>query len=111
MRASVEVQWFFPIKFAWYKKLMASLYLLIPVSLIFCALAVAIFFWAVNSGQYDDLDGEGERLLFSDDSLDNSDCDEDQETGCVGMESTEKKEVEENLGNKKTAKKGSDTDG
>ncbi len=48
---------------------MASLYLLIPVSLIFCALAIAIFFWAVNSGQYDDLDGEGERLLFGDDDL------------------------------------------
>jgi cbb3-type cytochrome oxidase maturation protein len=47
----------------------ASLYLLIPVSLIFCALAIAIFFWAVNSGQYDDLDGEGERLLFGDDDL------------------------------------------
>lgn len=48
---------------------MASLYLLIPVSLIFCALAIAIFFWAVNSGQYEDLDGEGERLLFGDDPL------------------------------------------
>lgn len=48
---------------------MTSLYLLIPVSLIFCALAIAIFFWAVNSGQYEDLDGEGERLLFSDDQL------------------------------------------
>ena len=48
---------------------MASLYLLIPVSLIFCALAIVIFFWAVNSGQYDDLDGEGERLLFGDDDL------------------------------------------
>jgi cbb3-type cytochrome oxidase maturation protein len=47
---------------------MASLYLLIPVSLIFCALAVAIFFWAVNSGQYDDLDGEGERILFEEDA-------------------------------------------
>lgn len=46
---------------------MASLYLLIPVSLIFCALAIAIFFWAVNNGQYDDLDAEGERLLFGDD--------------------------------------------
>jgi len=46
---------------------MASLYLLIPVSLIFCALALAIFFWAVNNGQYDDLDGEGERILFGDD--------------------------------------------
>ena len=47
---------------------MASLYLLIPVSLMFCALAVAIFFWAVNSGQYDDLDGEGERVLFEDET-------------------------------------------
>lgn len=49
---------------------MTSLYLLIPVSLIFCALAVWFFFWAVNSGQYDDLDGEGERILFDDDPVD-----------------------------------------
>ena len=47
---------------------MTSLYLLIPVSLIFCALAIWFFFWAVNSGQYDDLDGEGERILFDDES-------------------------------------------
>ena len=46
---------------------MASLYLLIPVSLIFCALAVWIFFWAVNNGQYDDLEGEADRILFDDD--------------------------------------------
>lgn len=46
---------------------MASLYLLIPVSLIFCALAVWIFVWAVNSGQYDDLDGDADRILFEDD--------------------------------------------
>lgn len=56
---------------------MASLYLLIPVSLIFCALAIAIFFWAVNSGQYDDLDGEGERLLFGDDDLEEKSSDPD----------------------------------
>jgi cbb3-type cytochrome oxidase maturation protein len=50
---------------------MQSLYLLIPISLIFIALAIRIFFWAVNSGQYDDLDSEGERILFDqEDSLD-----------------------------------------
>jgi cbb3-type cytochrome oxidase maturation protein len=49
---------------------MTSLYLLIPVSLIFCALAIWFFFWAVNSGQYDDLDGEGERILFDDETDD-----------------------------------------
>lgn len=43
---------------------MASLYLLIPVSLIFCARAIWIFFWAVNNGQYDDLEGEADRILF-----------------------------------------------
>jgi cbb3-type cytochrome oxidase maturation protein len=52
----------------------ASLYLLIPVSLIFCALAISIFFWAVNNGQYDDLDAEGERLLFGDDDLEQDQC-------------------------------------
>ncbi|TNE77462.1 MAG: cbb3-type cytochrome oxidase assembly protein CcoS [Gammaproteobacteria bacterium] len=46
---------------------MASLYLLIPVSLIFCALAIWIFFWAVNNGQYDDLEGEANRILFEED--------------------------------------------
>ena len=43
---------------------MESLYLLIPLSLIILALAVGIFFWAVKSGQYDDIDREGERILF-----------------------------------------------
>mgnify|MGYP001048732134 FL=1 len=43
---------------------MESLYLLIPISVIFIAIAIRLFFWAVNSGQYDDLDSEGERILF-----------------------------------------------
>jgi len=44
---------------------MFSLYLLIPISLLFVVLAVSIFCWAVNEGQYDDLDSEGERILFN----------------------------------------------
>ncbi|MAT50010.1 MAG: cbb3-type cytochrome oxidase assembly protein CcoS [Porticoccaceae bacterium] len=47
---------------------MESLYLLIPLSLIVLLIAVAIFVWAVNSGQYDDVDREGERILFDDDN-------------------------------------------
>lgn len=43
---------------------MESLYLLIPLSIVVVALGVRLFFWAVNSGQYDDLDGEAERILF-----------------------------------------------
>jgi len=43
---------------------MDSLYLLIPISLLFLIIAVAVFFWAVNSGQYDDIDREAEQILF-----------------------------------------------
>ena len=43
---------------------MESLYFLIPLSFIVVALGIWLFFWAVNSGQYDDLDGEAERILF-----------------------------------------------
>jgi cbb3-type cytochrome oxidase maturation protein len=42
------------------------LYLLIPLSLAFVALAVAIFFWAVKSGQFEDLEGPAYRILFDD---------------------------------------------
>ena len=49
---------------------MESLYFLIPLSMIVVALGVRLFFWAVNSGQYDDLDGEAERILFDEIELD-----------------------------------------
>ena len=45
---------------------MESLYLLVPVAIIFVVIAVRIFFWAINSGQYDDLNTEGHRILFDD---------------------------------------------
>lgn len=49
---------------------MESLYLLIPIALIFCVIAIRLLIWAVNSGQYDDLDKEAWRIL-ADDDLDN----------------------------------------
>lgn len=45
---------------------MQSLYLLIPVALVFVVLAVRFLFWAIKSGQYDDLNTEGHRILFDD---------------------------------------------
>jgi cbb3-type cytochrome oxidase maturation protein len=41
----------------------ASLYFLIPIALIFCAIAIKLLLWAINSGQYDDLDKEAWRIL------------------------------------------------
>ena len=46
---------------------MKSLYLLIPNSIIFFSIALWVFFWAVKSGQYDDLDSDAERILFDQD--------------------------------------------
>tara|TARA_R110001592_G_scaffold112966_2_gene311626 strand:- start:7302 stop:7511 length:210 start_codon:yes stop_codon:yes gene_type:complete len=46
---------------------MGSLYILLPVALIFFCLMVALFFWAVGDNQFDDLDKEGQRILFDSD--------------------------------------------
>jgi cbb3-type cytochrome oxidase maturation protein len=43
---------------------MESLYLLIPIALIIIVLAIKLLFWAINNGQYDDLNTEGHRILF-----------------------------------------------
>lgn len=45
---------------------MDSLYLLIPLAVLLVALAVWALFWAVRSGQYDDLDTDARRILFDD---------------------------------------------
>lgn len=43
--------------------MLSILYLIIPLSLIIVAVAVAIFFWAVRAGQFDDLEGPAHRVL------------------------------------------------
>ncbi len=45
---------------------MESLYLLIPVALIFVAIGIKLLLWAIDSGQYDDLDKEAWRILADD---------------------------------------------
>ncbi|KZY28498.1 MULTISPECIES: cbb3-type cytochrome oxidase assembly protein CcoS [unclassified Oleiphilus] len=46
---------------------MEILYILIPLSIILVALAIAIFGWAVKNGQYDDLEGPAHSILYDDD--------------------------------------------
>ncbi len=47
---------------------MESLYLLIPIALVFCVIAIRLLLWAIDNGQYDDLDKESWRILDDDDS-------------------------------------------
>ena len=46
---------------------MEILYLLIPLSVLLVFLIGAVFWWSVKSGQFDDLEGPGYRLLMDDD--------------------------------------------
>jgi cbb3-type cytochrome oxidase maturation protein len=45
---------------------MEILFLLIPVSAVLVLVIVGIFGWAVNRGQFEDLEHEGERILQHD---------------------------------------------
>ena len=46
---------------------MEALYLLVPLSLAIVGLATWVFFGAADSGQFDDLEGPGLRILLDDD--------------------------------------------
>jgi cbb3-type cytochrome oxidase maturation protein len=45
---------------------MTILIVLIPLGLLMLLVGIAAFVWAVSNGQYDDLEGEGARILFDD---------------------------------------------
>lgn len=47
---------------------MDSLYLLIPLSVALVFVIGAVFWWAVRSGQFDDLEGPAHRVLMDDDA-------------------------------------------
>jgi len=49
---------------------MESLYLLIPLSVVLVFLIALVFWWSLRSGQFDDLEGPGYRVLMDDDKPD-----------------------------------------
>jgi cbb3-type cytochrome oxidase maturation protein len=49
---------------------MDVIYILLPVALIIVIIIIAIFFWAVRSDQFDDLEGPAHRILMDDDDSD-----------------------------------------
>ncbi len=42
-------------------------YLMIPIAMVFAAIAIVVFFWSVRSDQFEDLDRQGNNILFDDD--------------------------------------------
>jgi cbb3-type cytochrome oxidase maturation protein len=47
----------------------SNLLMLIPVALVLGALGLAGFLWALRSGQFEDLDGAANRILFDYDEV------------------------------------------
>ena len=48
---------------------MSSLLMLIPVALLLGGIGLMAFLWALKTGQFDDLDGAANRILFDDDDM------------------------------------------
>jgi cbb3-type cytochrome oxidase maturation protein len=46
---------------------MKDFFYLIPVALALGAAGLSAFLWSLRNGQYDDLDGDAERILFDED--------------------------------------------
>ena len=56
---------------------MEVIYGLLPAMLLLGLVGVAIFFWAVRSGQYDDMEGAAHRILLDDDAAKESEPKDD----------------------------------
>ena len=54
---------------------MSALLYLIPAALLLGLLGLAAFLWSLRSGQFEDLEGAAERILFDDDEEQTSDSD------------------------------------
>ena len=56
---------------------MIDYFYLIPIALLLGVIGLGAFLWSLRSGQYDDLDGAAERILFDEDvplKCDRKDC-------------------------------------
>ncbi|TYK64699.1 cbb3-type cytochrome oxidase assembly protein CcoS [Colwellia echini] len=51
---------------------MSIIYILIPIAIIFTALGIYFFFWAVKTEQFDDLEKQGMSILFDDEQRKNN---------------------------------------
>jgi cbb3-type cytochrome oxidase maturation protein len=46
---------------------MSIIYILIPIAIVLVCIAIWVFFWAVKSNQFEDLERHGHSILFDDD--------------------------------------------
>lgn len=67
---------------------MEILYLLVPLSVVFVFLIGVVFWWSLKSGQFEDLEGPGYRILRDDDDLPIQSCPDPGAPGVATPKST-----------------------
>ena len=75
---------------------MSIMYILIPVAAILTALGIYLFFWAVKTEQFDDLEKQGMSILFNEAKKENSDIEvtgDDSSSKNISEEGTTKNDV------------------
>ena len=65
---------------------MDILFLLVPMSVVLALLVIGVFAWALNSGQFDDIESEGARILIDPDQVRRSGVDVRQGADTVALE-------------------------
>jgi cbb3-type cytochrome oxidase maturation protein len=65
---------------------MDILFLLVPMSVVLALLVIGVFAWALNGGQFDDVESEGARILLDADQARRSGLDAHQVRPQGGLE-------------------------
>jgi len=76
---------------------MSIIYVLIPIAVLLTAIGVYLFFWAVKTEQFDDLEKQGLSILFDDEKENSSDQNISQ------MNSSDEHTIEKNSVNNKVS--------
>lgn len=81
---------------------MSVIYVLIPLAIIIILIAIGIFFWAVKSDQFNDLERQGYSILFDEDIQPTSNS---LEKDTTEKDALEKSTLEKNTSNKSNGTK------
>lgn len=74
---------------------MSVIYVLIPVAIILTCIGIYLFFWAVKTEQFDDLDKEGLSILFDDEQEQSSSEKQSTQTSLSGNKNKERQDISE----------------
>jgi len=80
---------------------MSIIYVLIPIAVLLTAIGIYLFFWAVKTEQFDDLEKQGMSILFDDENDKiNHDKDNNVSLKNTQLEENELKNIQLNENNK-----------